>query len=69
MAYKLTPLGTVLATKTLRSDSPENAIIIYLYEHPDPTEVEELVGELHSDESVILRVLNRLVNTGYVKEL
>lgn len=69
MPYKLTPLGNSVAVKTPRADTPENAVLVYLYEHPEPVEVEELVGELRTTENLVLMVLNRFINKEYVKEL
>ena len=69
MPYKLTPLGNSVAVRIPRVDSPENAVLVYLYEHPEPVEVEELVGELRTTENLVLMVLNRFINKEYVKEL
>ena len=62
MAYTLSPLGKSLATSHLNINDPKDAIIIYLYEHPDPIEIDELVGETNSDETKILRIINSLLN-------
>jgi len=71
MSYILTSLGKTLALKRTNVNDPEDAVITYLYEHPEPTEVDELVGELHSSENTILKVVNRLLNADspLIKEL
>lgn len=72
MAYKLTTKGEVYALHLI-PNTVENAILVYLYEHgkEGPTEIDELVGELHSDESTVLKVINRLLNmeNSYIKEV
>jgi len=73
MAYKLTPKGDVYALH-LTPNNPENAVLVYLYEHGrsgENVEIDELVGELRSSESVVLKVINRLLNmeNPYIKEV
>lgn len=69
MAYKLTPKGEILAQKIPMAHEAESAILIYLYEHKEPIESDELVGELRTKDSVVIRTLNRLINEEYVKEV
>ncbi len=70
MAYQLTPLGKTVAFKLPNALDAESAVLVYMYEHTEPIEVEELVGELNSTEAKMLKVLNRLINleSPYVKE-
>lgn len=64
MGYKLTPFGDNVAFNTTVVKTPEDAILVYLYEHkPRIVEIEELVGELNSSESKILHSINVLLNT------
>ena len=70
MAYTLTPKGKSVAEHLSRVRGPESAFIAYLYEHPDElVEVEELIGETRVEDETGLRVLNRLITRGYVKEV
>jgi hypothetical protein len=71
MGYQLTSLGNIAALK-IEGKDPEGAIVVYLYEHKNESvEIDELVGELRSDETTILRVLNRMLNVDspYIKEV
>ena len=63
MAYELTALGKTLATKHTDMTNPEDAIICYLYENPGPVEIDEIVGELRSDESTVDKILMHLSST------
>lgn len=69
MAYTLTPSGKNAAEHVSRVKDAEGAFLAYLYEHSEPTEVEELIGETRVDDEVGLRVLNRLIARGYAKEV
>ena len=73
MPYKLTPAGETVALRIPVARNPEEGVLIYLYEHPGPTgvDVDELVGELSSSESVILKVVNKYINRDppYLKEV
>ena len=70
MAYKLTGLGDSIAYRMERSKDPESAIMVYLYTHKsDSVEIDELVGELHTTETVVLNTIDRLVDKNYVKEI
>lgn len=69
MAYRLTPLGENRALRIDKALDPGNAVIAYMYETKDPLEVEEIAGELRMNEETAERILNRLVSTGYVKEV
>ena len=64
MSYKLTPKGETVALHCSAND-PEGAVIVYLYEHGragELVDIDELVGELNSDESKILKIISRLLN-------
>ena len=64
MSYKLTPKGEVTALHANAND-PEGAVIVYLYEHGragELVDIDELVGELNSSETKILKIVNRLLN-------
>lgn len=69
MAYSLTPKGKSTAEHVSRVQDVESAFLTYLYEHSEPVEVEELIGETRVDDEVGLRALNRLIARGYVKEV
>jgi hypothetical protein len=73
MGYKLTPKGEVYALH-ITPNTPENAVLVYLYEHGrtgESIEIDELVGELRSTENTVLRIVSRLLNAEhpYVKEV
>ncbi len=69
MAYSLTPKGKVVSEHVSRVKDVESAFLSYLYEHDEPVEVEELIGETRVDDEIGLRVLNRLIAKGYIKEV
>ncbi len=68
MAYSLTPQGKGVAEHVSRVQDTESAFLSYLYEQGEPVEVEELIGETRVDDEVGLRVINRLIGKGYIKE-
>ena len=69
MAYRLTPLGESRALRIDAVRDPENAIITLMYEERDALEIEEIAGETRMSEESTERVVSRLVNKGYVKEV
>ena len=69
MAYSLTPKGKNVAEHSSRVRDAEGAFLAYLYEHVDPIEIEELIGETRIDDEIGLRTINRLITKGYVKEV
>jgi len=69
MAYRLTPLGESRALRVDIVRDPENAVITLMYEKKDSLEVEEVAGETRMSEEAAERVLQRLINKGYVKEV
>ncbi len=69
MAYTLTPKGKNVAEHVSRVKDAESAFLAYLYEHGEPVEVEELIGETRVEDEIGLRVLNRLITKEYVKEV
>ena len=69
MSYSLTPKGTHAAEHVSRVSDVEGAFLAYLYEHDESVESDELIGETRVDDEVGLRVLNRLIAKGYVKEV
>jgi len=69
MAYSLTPKGKSTAEHVSRVRDVESAFLAYLYEHGEPVEAEELIGEIRVDDEVGLRALNRLIARGHVTEV
>jgi len=71
MAYILTPLGKSSAIHLGVPHDLESSLLVYMYEHPEPLEVDELVGELNSTETAVLREISRQLNKAspYVKEV
>lgn len=69
MAYNLTPKGTIAAEHVSRVKDVEGAFLAYMYEHNEPVESEELIGETRVEDEIGLRTLNRLIAKGYVKEV
>jgi DNA-binding IscR family transcriptional regulator len=69
MSYVLAAKGETRALRVENTKDAEGAIIAYLYVEKDPLELEQIAGETRMDEEPCRRVLQRLVNLGYVKEV
>jgi len=69
MAYSLTPPGKAAAEHVSRVKDAEGAFLAYLYERGEPVEADELIGETRVEDEIGLRVLNRLIAKGFVKEV
>ena len=71
MAYKLTPLGDSKVLRIGEPRSPEDAILVFMYEQKDALNVEEIAGETRLPEEQTQRILNRLSSgdSKYVKEV
>jgi len=69
MSYKLTALGEGRALHVGQVKDPENAVISFMYYVRDPVEFEEIMDETHMDDATGQKLLKRLVDKGYVKEV
>ena len=69
MAFILTARGEAEAQEVQDVKGPEGAVIVYLYEKKDPTEIEEIMSRTKMAEEKAVRVLTRLVNTGFIEEI
>jgi hypothetical protein len=68
-SYDLTPKGQVQARKTQQIRDAEDAFLVLMYEHGEPMNLEELIGEANVTDEVGLRTVNRLINKELVKEI
>ena len=69
MSYKLTAKGESKALRVDNVDDPEIAILTLLYEQKDELELAEIAGETRMTEESAERVLKRLVNDNFVREV
>jgi len=69
MSYKLTALGEGRALHVGHVKVPENAVSSVMYDVRDPVEFEEIMDETHMDDATGQKLLKRLVDKGYVKEV
>ena len=68
MAFELTGYGEQEAAKIEGVNTPERAVVVYLYEMKRPVEFDEILGETRMSDEKALHVMRRLVNGGYVVE-
>jgi hypothetical protein len=73
MAYKLTATGEGRALRVAQIEGPEDAVIAFMYDvskaSDNPVELEEILDETHMDDSTALKVMEKLVGRGHVKEV
>ena len=69
MSYKLTAVGEGRALHVGQVKDPENAVLSFMYDVREPVEFEEIMDETHMDDTTGQKLLKRLIDKGYVKEV